>query len=685
MRNFGHILTEGEGTGVNPRRAHGVDIWAPAGDAEFTNEVGATVETRGKGARGAAIFGTGGAMVVNRGSITTTGDPITNPDGSRIRQADTVYAGLEGLEGTAQAVNEAGATIRTEGKGARSLYAIVCAWTGDYCDPNAHGTAIAVNRGSVVNTGDMFVSSNGETRSPSGVRARLDSINGTARAVNEAGATVRTEGTGARAIEATASAWTGEYNRPEGRGTAISINRGSVITRGEDAYGVYATANGEGATSRSINEGSIRTEGAESSAVRTWIAGASSPSSEAINRASGRIETFGFSSEAVFALSRTDGIEASTFTGSTNEGTAVTHGTNADAVLAVAVSGGSEAHPTSVRSINRAGATIETEGDGASGLNASVIVGLSESGPGRLDTFGTARAENHGTIITAGGVYAEELSRGGMIPSGAPGVIATIWPWADDTVIGNAGDVTVVNTGSVTATGGSAGLAARTFGTGSATVSMTGGSVTAGTMDDGATAEDESAFGVGIYAAVQTDSSSDDPIDDTDISITVSGATTTVTAHGGADDPMTGTLDESRGIGILAQTSATGHIEVEVSGGATITADRAGVFEGGRTTFTLDGSTLVGDLEFASLDDHMTVRNGLVDGAVHFGDGMDTLVLDVPDSGGITGRITGLEELLKRGAGVARIFDAELADNALAIEEGSSPSQGTWTLAARAR
>ena len=665
---------------MNPRRAHGVDIGAPAGEAEFTNEAGATIETRGRGARGAVIFGTAGAMVVNRGSITTTGDPITNPDGSRIRQADTVYAGLEGLEGTAQAINEAGATIRTAGKGAGSLYAIVCAWTGEYCDPNAHGTAIAVNRGSVVNTGDTFVSSNGETRRPYGVRARLDSIDGTARAVNETGATIRTEGAGARAIEADACAWTGEYYRPDGRGTAIAINRGSVVTRGEDAYGVYAKSDGEGATARAINEGGIRTEGAESSALRSWIAGASSPSSETINRAAGRIETFGDSAEGVFALSRGDGSEASTLTGSTNEGTVVTHGTDSEAVIAIAVSGGTEAHPTSVRSINRAGAMIETEGDGASGLNASVLVGLSESGPGRLDTFGTARSENHGTITTAGGVYAEHLARGGPVVSGAPGVTASFWPWDDETEIGNAGDVTVVNTGSVTVSGGSAGLAARTFGTGSATAQVTGGSVTAGMMDDSATPEDESRFGIGIYAVVHTDSTADDPGDDSDVSITVSGPTTTVTAHGGADDPVTDSLDESRGIGILAQTGASGHVEVEVSGGATVTADRAAVFEGGRTTFTLDGSTLVGDVEFASLDDHLTVRNGLVDGDVHFGDGMDTLVLDVPDTGGVTGRITRLEELLKRGAGVARIFDAELSDNALAIEEGELSLAGHLNL-----
>ena len=702
LRNFGHILTEGEGTGVNPRRAHGVDIWAPAGDAEFTNEAGATVETRGKGARGAAIFGTGGAMVVNRGSITTTGDPITNPDGSRIRRADTVYAGLEGLEGTAQAVNEAGATIRTEGKGARSLYAIVCAWTGEYCDPNAHGTAIAVNRGSVVNTGDMFVSSNGATRRPSGVYANLDATSGTARAVNEAGATIRTEGSEARALEARACAWTGSDCLPEGRGSAIAINRGSVTSTGERAHGVRASAEGIGADARvenagsitttgdgaygidvwtpqvvsasAVNEGTIRTEGRGARGI--WVGSSGRVSQLAItNRAAGRVETTGDGGS--HGLIAWTGGEDSSAVEVTNEGSVITRGFNSEGVLAIVDGSGTRENANSVRAVNQAGATIETMGTGSSGLNATVIV----RGTGRVNSFGTATAENHGTIVTAGGVEEEQISRAGWILSAAPGVTAHQWPWEDEVEIGNTGDVTVLNTGEVTVTGGTAGLSAQTYGTGTATVRMTKGSVTSGATDDSATPEDESRFGIGIFAAAHTGSTTDDPDDDTDVRITLTGAGATVTAHGeAADDPATAYRDESRGIGILAQTGATGHIEVEVSGGATITADRAAVFEGGRTTFTLDGSTLSGDVEFASLDDHMTVRNGLVDGDVHFGDGMDTLVLDVPDSGGIAGRITGLEELLKRGAGVARIVDAELADNALAIEEGELSVSGHLNL-----
>ena len=361
----------------------------------------------------------------------------------------------------------------------------------------------------------------------------------------------------------------------------------------------------------------------------------------------------------------------------TNEGAVITRGFDSDGVLTVADHGGTAENPHFLHSVNRLGGTIETEGDESSGVES--VIGV--HGSGLVHTFGTATTENHGTVVTSGGTAVpEDVESVFRIRKAANGVGASYFRWdeetedgeaVDGTVIGNAGVLTVVNTGDVTVTGGSAGLAALSYGTGSVTVRMEGGSVRSGALDDSATADDESRFGLGIFAVTLTDSTADDPIDDTDVRITVSGPDTTVTAYGStADNPATATWDESRGVGIYGHTGETGHIEVEVSGGATITADRAAVFEGGRTTFTLDGSTLVGDVEFAGLDDYLTIRNGLIDGDVHFGEGTDTLVLDVPESGGITGRITGVEEVMKRGAGLAHIFDAEFTGSALEVEDG---------------
>ena len=686
LRNFGRIVTEGGGTEEQPRRADAVHLWAPGGDVEFINEAGATIETSGAAARGIYALANTEAVVENYGSVTTSGEAIADSD----QQSPGIRA--EARNGVARAVNEVGGTIRTEGRGARGLFVAICDWTGEECDPAGRGTATAVNRGSVVTTGDAYVGDDGDTWS-SGVFARAEGRDATARAVNEAGGTIRTEGAGARGLHVFVLRNTGaevgvtensgeivttggvgaEGPRSSGissnsnSGGTLAWNRttGRVHTKGSGAYGVIAGSRGEGSTARAVNEGSIRTEGEDARGLYAWSNQVASGRAEVVNRRSGRVETTG-DVNAWGLMAWADG-ETSSTAAVTNEGTVITRGTNADGVLAVAGNGGTSARPNSAHAINTTGASIETEGDGSSGLNATVAL----SGTGRMNSFGTARAENHGTVVTAGGIYYDEVSRGGTIAAGAAGVIASFWPLVDETEIGNTGDATVVNTGDVTVTGGSAGLASRTFGIGTTTVEMTGGSVTSGAADEPGTAEDESSFGIGIWAVARTDSTADDPGDDTDVRIAVSGSGTTVTAYGAtSDDPATDDWDEGTGIGIFGKTGETGHIEVEVSGGATIAADRAAVFEGGRTTFTLDGSTLVGDVEFAGLDDYLTVRNGLIDGDVHFGEGTDTLVLDVPESGGITGRITGLEEMLKRGAGLAHIFDAEFTGSALEVEDG---------------
>ena len=128
----------------------------------------------------------------------------------------------------------------------------------------------------------------------------------------------------------------------------------------------------------------------------------------------------------------------------------------------------------SAHAVNHQGATITTAGDGSGALAAGVLV----SGSGTVDAFGALRAENHGTIETSGGVPE------GLAPGfGAFGVSASFFKNADSTTIGNAGDV--VNTGRVTVSGAQAvGLQAITSGTGTATVTMTGGRVAATRGDD---------------------------------------------------------------------------------------------------------------------------------------------------------------------------------------------------------
>ena len=705
--NRGSVTTMGErAPGV---RAGGNGIGTTA---RAVNDTGGTIRTEGSRAAGlvaSADGATARAQAENRGSITTTGFRANGIDawsnsaaapvsaeaenwGSVATTGDRSYAiSVYSDRSGASAVNHEGGSVTTSGAGSRGLIV-----STDGTDQ----TASAVNHGFVTTTGGGFSEADGSgSREAHAVVAFANGISGSSRATNEATGTIRTEGDGARGIVADACAWTGTECDPNGSATSIAINRGSITTTGERhtrpdggvrrPYAVRAGANGAG-RAQAINEGTARTEGENTHALTASLDNGRGGQARVENRASGYAETAGDNGAfGIFGWIGAGSTDSSLEI--TNEGSVITRGLDSDGMLAVAGNGGTQAAPNTVRAVNLAGGTVETEGDGSAGVGAHIAAG----GTAPITAYGSARAENHGTIVTAGGTDdPSEAMVARRILSAANGLTASFFTFGDEADIANAGDVTVVNSGTVTVTGESAGLSVRTFGTGSATVEMTGGSVTAGMMDDSATPQDESGFGIGIYAVAHTDSSSDDTDDDTDVSITVSGPTTTVTAHGGADDdPTTDTLDESQGIGILAQTGATGHIEVEISGGATITADRAAVFEGGRTTFNLVDSTIFGDIEFASLDDHMTVRNGLVDGDVHFGDGTDTLVLDVPDSGGITGRITGLEELLKRGAGVARIFDAELSDNALAVEEGELSvsghlnlgSQGTLTVHDSAR
>ena len=65
-------------------------------------------------------------------------------------------------------------------------------------------------------------------------------------------------------------------------------------------------------------------------------------------------------------------------------------------------------------------------------------------------------------------------------------------------------------------------------------------------------------------------------------------------------------VDERESIGIMAEMTetreanmpGTAHAKVEVLDGATVTADKAVVFESGRGTLNVTNSRIVGDVEF---------------------------------------------------------------------------------------
>ena len=911
LRNFGKVVTTGEGTPQTPRRGHGVSAISTNAAVEVSNEAGATIETRGNGGRGlyAEVRRDGTARAINRGRVVTKGAPGYSRAGLRASN------GVRALSGaSAEAVNEAGATIRTEGAGASGLGASGCFWTGESCPAGRGGTASAINRGSITTTGDAFFSGDGTWLSH-GVQAGADGGR-MATAVNEAGGTIRTEGTGAGGI----------YASGGDEGAASAINRGSITTTGDAArrsdgrtYGAHGVHVWTGAdkTARAVNEagGTIRTEGTgarglsashdgaagraeaenkgeiftvggvasggTSSGINVWssrrsaygvnhegaeistdgagargmsvssnggpddsaiginrgtitttgnvfvtesvsriasgllatagFSGESEARLEAVNEATGVIETRGTGARGIFALTGEDGsgavqatnrgrittrgdvqevdragedddfsfgahgVSAATFGSSSvtavnevggivethgtvafgleayadgagaakvvnkgrvtthqtasvsdllsdafpgatgargawaysgsgnavieneptgrvetkgarafglfaeidndgsrtsamaevrNKGTVITGGWNADAVVAIAHGGGTADNPSIVRAINEKGAAIRTAGDGAGAL--SPVIHVRDSGT--VDAFGSIRAENHGTIETSGG-----LVEGSGPLFGANGVNAAFFTSSDSTTIGNAGDVTVVNTGRVTVTGaGVTGLVARTYGTGAATVSMTGGGVTASHADDAATGDVDEG-GIGIWAETGAGGS---------IDVTVSGsaevtAPTAVRIAGGAGA-------DKVGLNLFGTSTLRGRVDLT----------RAA--NGGR--FTVRGGFVDGDVRFGAGDDDLRVeRRGYISGDIDFGAGMDTLVLDVRGSGAeasnFEGAIRGLEEMYKRGAGVARVNDVEFSGSALTVEEGGLTvaghlnlgSEGTLTVQDQAR
>ena len=103
--------------------------------------------------------------------------------------------------------------------------------------------------------------------------------------------------------------------------------------------------------------------------------------------------------------------------------------------------------------------------------------------------------------------------------------------------------------------------------------------------------------------------------------------------------------------------------------------------------FTIRGGSVYGDVNFHGLDDVLTIKNyGHITGDVDFGQDRDILIFDVTGTGDrtsrIDGRITGLEEMYKRGPGTARVRDVTFSGSTLALEEGGLTLAGHLNLGA---
>ena len=485
--------------------------------------------------------------------------------------------------------------------------------------------------------------------------------------------------------------WT--YDEDE-TATATATNRGRIVTRG----GIYDGSAHFGSLHIRTTDG-VQVEAGPQAGDATAV----NERNSANDPQSGVIEVHGISARGMWVWTSGTG-EAKGI----NRGNITTHGDafgrpgsygSAAAGIAAQSSRGN------ATAINEEGATIRTYGDGAPGLFAGIL-GVGVAGDR------TARAENQGTIVVAGDF--QEIEEGGIYED-----INTIGVYAH----ADNGRATVVNTGNVTAAGRLAiGLYAGDSGSISdgdvlvgeppssggtnATVHMTAGRLVAGAQDNPATPEDESRVGFGIVAESERGRAR----------VMVSGASTTITAHS-ADNPAPEFSGE--GFGVIAfgadgedcqvaGGACTSDTLVEISGGATVTADIAvqapgtlnlyesrlngrveldSEYGGTNDHFTIRGGSVYGDVNFHDLDDRLTITNhGYIEGDVDFGDGRDTLVFDVNGTGErtsrIDGAITGIEEMYKRGPGTAWVRDVTFSGSALALEEGGLTLAGHLNLGA---
>ena len=582
--------------------------------------------TTGIDLRNNAEAHTGRIEAINRGSITTSGNLFS--EGMRVESRAT------SAQAEVRAVNKG--TVATTGTGSRAVYVIL----------RGAGAAAATNEGSITTSGEVGIwedTNNNVSHaiSSDGIRVQNNGA-GNARAINEAGGTIETSGSGAagmnvRAASGDVSATNngsittrgdayafvdGNYalradgmsaRSPSGDATVTNLAGGSIETHGSAAWGISADSDNGDATIQ--NSGTVTTHGGPASMLPGWSSEVGARGLRAysdfgdasiVNESSGSVETKGARAFGIFAGIGRYGSSSGGTAVVRNRGGVTTTGDNADAVHAFANGGGTSADPNRVEAYNEAGATIATSTDGSGALGATIL--LNAGAPnGGVDAFGSTYARNDGTITTAG-APGNQLSSAG---DNAYGVVAAFWS-GDDTEINNAGNVEAVNTGTITVSGAEArGVAAITFGTGRATVTVDGGSITA--SHDSAT-------------------------------------------------------DSEDGVGIYASSGAAGGIAATVSNGATITAPQAVLFEGAPAVLTLTDSVMRGRVSFGDENDRFVIRDSVLRGDISmgggddtlrveyatnmvgdidFGAGTDTLELDVTKASRLVGNLTNLEYMDK--------------------------------------
>ena len=348
--------------------------WGSGAFGIFADHVGRTITAAGRdGLAGTTVVTTGGGAIdidLKDGEIRTAGDGSAG-----------VYGLHRGAGGVA--IDATGVTIATEGDEAHGVQAwIKQATTGE----DGSGDPIAgTGEGdlSISVTGGSISTEAGGEDSAYAVWGRHDHRGDVSVTVAGDAATA---GDRAHAVVADHRGTAGDV--------ALTIGRGAIATKGDDARGAYATSAGGGAVTVSVTGGSVTTEGIESQGVLAQNRGAGDVT---FRMTGGSIAARGGGSHAVEIWSR-----AGDVTVAIDGGAVAAHGPFGAGVLARSLSTGGGKGKVTV-SVGPAGRV-----SGASGI------GIWSDGPTDLNVSVAGRVE--GDIFHAGaGELVLELPASGVI------------------------------------------------------------------------------------------------------------------------------------------------------------------------------------------------------------------------------------------------------------------------------
>ena len=645
----------------------------------------ATIIVKGKGRRGVRVAhehdvstegGAGGsATLVNYGDVTTEGDGFIRSSGMhRDRRTNALEAIVEGGTGNAMVTNEVTGTVLTKGTGGRGLHA----WTG------GTGTATAINEGMVTTEGDVF---EGSEFAQSSIGIRASSDHGNAVAENQATGTIETEGVRAHGI----GVWSGgKSNTLEVSGT----NAGTITTNGNNADGmvILATDSGsQGAESRLVeasNSGMITVNG----------------DSEGDRHANGISAGFWMDRETGYSGDALGTVRV------TNTGTVTTTGKSAGAIAAGFwdAPGNTIQNSGNVEINIEDGSTVEASGSNSVAViadthgsgNIEINVNNSSTTPAEVVEITAGVEDDLGTEVNEGkfgyGIYAtaNTASSESEDVNDDDDVVININQDDDGSIIGGTrGERTVMiqaynaatddeNTDDDETKGIAIFADSGDMAKGRSRVTINNASVVAkGVNSEGTIIPGYAVVFAGGAGHLIVDNSmleGDILFTDADDTFTINDSAGTCSADdnfgkcaqiaggssihfGGGDDVMA----------IDADHFSMNYIDI--TGSPTISFDG----DGPDRTVTLQDVRFNANINFdGDSADHLTliagVRPSSINGDINFGDGFDQLTINVGSrmTFDLMGTIDGLEDMLKRGPGTARVNDVEFTGSDLNLVEG---------------